>query len=184
MGYKYKRTSLNRLQLQQRQEDDGVVSKLLIGLRTGYPRLTIYRDNNNYDNMDNIIIVPFTQPSFSGFLSIIENIIDDESNEKSITIRCNNNKWENDKRTDEIVTQATVTCFRDRDGVICLKISAPNKKSVIFKLTFDSKWHEVEGADNKRELSNIFTKGYVESLRIAISSIYGITSLEDDSKSI
>lgn len=144
-----------------------------------YPRIKVYttkdvkKEDGSFD-YDKIVIAPFTYPVL---YTLIDNLEDMVSNDTSIVTKmtCYNNKFVENKRTDEIITQAEIKLARTQEGVINIGIKTPSNW-IYFALEPDLKWHRFFDKDgneitNKKVLSNMFTKAYVKLLREAYVNI-------------
>lgn len=148
--------------------------------REGYPRATVWTTKNNKKedgtiDYSKIITVPFTFPTM---FTLIENLEDMVKNDSSIVsrIECYNNKFVDNKRTDEVVIQSEIRIARSQDGVINIGVKSPATSWYYFPLLPETKWHKFYNKDgveitDKRILSNIFAKAYIGLLNKAFSNI-------------
>jgi len=152
---------------------DGKYASLTWSIRKGYPRVTVYTDNNNDRNgefvYDRLIIAPFDAITINMVMDTLDKVIkDDKPSEQAI--KCYNVEFVNHVKTDNIIKQATVTLGKDTKGVIYIKVENDNNPPTRFDLMPNPKWHKFvdetggEITDN-RILSNMHAKAYATRLR-------------------
>lgn len=152
-------------------------SMLTWGLRDTYPRIKVYLTKNvkkedGTTDYAKVIIAPFTFPVLYTFIDTLESLINDET--PVVTkLTCFNNKFVDDKRTDEIVVQAEIKLAKSDQGVINIGIKLPTGW-MYFPLEVDTTWHKFyDKNDNeitdKKILSALYAKAYVKLLRNAFA---------------
>lgn len=167
-----KRIQLLRLSLRKPLPNDDY-SVLSWGVRDGYPRIQVFTSKNikkedGTTDYDKLVIAPFTYPILFTFIDSLEKLVTENSDRVS-QIVCYNNKFVDNKRTEEIEEQAAVRLVRSQEGVINIGVKTKDKY-IYFPLFPDIKWHKFYNKDgeeitDKKTLSNIFTSAYVSLLR-------------------
>lgn len=149
-------------------------ASMTVSIRMGYPRLTVYTDNNRKTKIpfshDHLIIAPMDGIVVNMFIDMLSKIIKSDKEQKS-AIKCFNVKYVDNKKTDEVILQATIIMGRDKDGVVYLGAVAEGKKKVKFKLLPRSKWHKFvneqgEEVTDKRTLSTMFAMAYANRFKV------------------
>lgn len=167
-----KRIHLLRLSLRKPLPNDDY-AVLGWAVREGYPRIQVFTSKNikkedGSTDYDKIVIAPFTYPILFTFIDSLEKLVTENSDRVS-QITCYNNKFVDNKRTDEIEEQATVRFVRSQEGVINIGIKVKDKY-MYFPLFPDTKWHKFYNKDgeeitDKKTLSNLFATAYVSLLK-------------------
>ena len=124
-----------------------------------------------------LIIAPFTYPLVCVLIDSLGKALLDDDN---FSIKCYNNKFVDNKRTDEIEEQAEVKVVRSQEGVLHIGVKK-NGSCYYFPLFPDLKWHKFYDKDgkeitDKRKLSNMMVRAYVNLLKGAF--INTITDIE------
>ena len=141
-------------------------------IRKGFPRITVYtgkylKDDKTVD-YNKIIIAPFDYTTMLMFLENFKSVIYHKDDTVSSSIKCYNTKFVDNKRTDDIILQATATVGK-KDGIIYLSATADGKPVHKFELVPEGKWHKYfnneEELTNKAQLSRQYAKAYYELLK-------------------
>ena len=167
---KVKRINLLRLSLKKPLPNDDY-SLLSWSIRENYPRIQVFTSKNikkedGNTNFNKVIIAPFTYPIITMFIdSLAKAILTDEV----FSIKCFNNKFVDNKRTDEIEEQAEVKIARSQEGVLHIGVKK-DSGFIYFPLFPDLKWHKFfdkngKEITDKRELSNKMARAYVDLLK-------------------
>jgi len=169
---KVKIISFSPVALHQDTTGTGYAS-LTWSIRMGYPRVTVYTDNDTAVrkgfNYDSLIIAPFNSVMVNVFLGNMKKAIDSKE-PISNSIDCYNIKYVDGVKTNDVILQATATCGRDSDGVIYMSVTAKDRMEVKFKLLPNTKWHKMKDSSgniitDKSALSNMYAIGYVARLK-------------------
>ena len=178
---KVKRINLLRLSLRKELKDDDH-AVLSWGVRDGYPRIHVYTSKNikkedGTIDYGKLIIAPFTYPLVCVLIDSLGKALLDDDN---FSIKCYNNKFVDNKRTDEIEEQAEVKVVRSQECVLHIGFKK-NGSCYYFPLFPDLKWHKFYDKDgkeitDKRKLSNMMVRAYVNLLKGAF--INTITDIE------
>jgi hypothetical protein len=141
-------------------------------IRKGYPRITVYtgkylKDDKTID-YDKIIIAPFDYTTMLMFLENFKSIIYHKDANVSSSIKCFNTKFVDNKRTDDVILQATATVGK-LNGIIYLSVTADGKPVHKFELVPEGKWHKYFNGEeelvDKVMLSKQYAKAYYELLK-------------------
>ncbi len=171
----HKILELNKLSL-FKDNEAGRITSLKWSVKNGYPRATVWingadRSIKSYDNM---IISPFTYAGLAAFTSTMADVIDAE-NGTEYAIQCFNTKFVDNKRTDEVELQSTMTIGKDKAGVIYLALGADGKPTVRFDLHVRTKWNKIllngEDISVKAQGSKLFAKHYLKMVEKSIFDI-------------
>ena len=141
-------------------------------IRKGFPRITVYtgkylKDDKTVD-YNKIIIAPFDYTTMLMFLENFKSVIYHKDDTVSSSIKCFNTKFVDNKRTDDIVLQATATVGK-LNGIIYLSVTADGKPVHKFELVPEGKWHKYFNGEeelvDKVMLSKQYAKAYYELLK-------------------
>lgn len=144
-------------------------------IRKGFPRITVYGSNSFTQdkkvNYDEIIIAPFDYTTMLMFLESFKDIINSKEENISLSIKCFNTKFVDNKRTNDITLQATATVGKS-NGIIYLSATAEGKPKIKFELLPEGKWHKYfngeEEVTNTQKLSLQYAKAYYELLKTVL----------------
>lgn len=156
-----------------RREEKGV--GLQWSIRKGFPRITVYTGEyitkDKKVDYDKIIIAPFDYANMLIFLQNFEDVIKSPEENISMSIKCYNTKIVDNKRTDEIVLQATATVGKE-NGIIYISATADNKTPYKFYLLPLGKWHKYfnneQELTSKALLSKQYAKAYYQLLKTVL----------------
>lgn len=157
-------------------------------IRKGFPRITVYTGGNILDkdkkvDYSKIVIAPFDYTTMIMFLDYFKNVIESKD-EIKYKVNCYNNKFVDNKRTEEVIIQASVIIGKDKEGVIYLAAVEENKRNLKFELIPEGKWHkffngENEEIINKRELSLSYARAYYDLLKNLLLKEFFIDATEE-----
>lgn len=156
-------------------------------IRKGFPRITVYtgpmfKEDKTVD-YSKIIIAPFDYTTMIMFLEYFKRIIYSKD-ECKYTVKCLNNKFVDNKRTEEIIVQASVIIGKDKDNVIYLAAIEDGKKNIRFDLVPEGKWHKFFNGNNeeiidKGELSRSYANAYYDLLKNLLFKEFFIDAKEE-----
>ena len=167
-----KRINLLQLSLRKELENDDYAS-LTWGVRENYPRIQVFTSKDfklpdGTNDYSKLIIAPFTYTIIFTLINALESLAQED--DSGVTkIECLNNKFVDNKRTDEIVVQAEVRIARSQEGIINIGLKN-DTTSCYFPLFPNLTYHKFYDKDNieitdKRILSNLYTLSYVRLLK-------------------
>jgi hypothetical protein len=154
-------------------------------IRLGFPRVTVYTENNRSKNeefsYERLITAPMNAVMVNLFIDKLNALIANPKPDK-FSIKCYNIKFVNGERTKDIELQATIVCWRDKNDIINLAAVADGKSKIAFPLMVDTKWHKItdvkgEEVTDCRTLSNMYAKAYSDRLKSLMDK-----HLADDAK--
>lgn len=157
---------------------DETFATLSWAVRMGYPRVTVYLDNDKFDkkvDYSKIINAPFDFVKLEAFLLMVDKLIDSNDVDKEYAIKCSNNAYEGGERTNKIVLQATLFVGKDKDGVIYMKLVEQGKREVKFNLDMSGRYIALVGSDgqdieDRKALSKLHAKAYFKTLRTLLKA--------------
>lgn len=151
-------------------------------VRMGYPRITVYTDNNiskdGKMDFNKVITAPFDYTNLKLFLEYFKEIIDGEDDNK-YTLECYNVKFKDGVKTNDTFLQAKVTVGKDKNGIIYLAVIEEEKRKIKFEVLPNPKWYKYYDKEGKeitdlRKLSSLYAKGYVCLVETAIQKEFNI----------
>lgn len=163
--------------LNLRENYDDTFATLVWSVRMGYPRITVFLDNDKFSKGDvdysKQIRAPFDYIKLNVFLTIVEKAIDGE-NDKEYGVKCLNNAYSNGERTNDIKLQATVYAGKDDKGIVYLKVVEAGKKEIKFYLTMDGKYIKLvkpdgQDMDDPAILSKRYAKEYIKAVKLLLA---------------
>lgn len=163
---------LNELSL-HRDNKAGRVSTLKWAYRNTYPRLIVYINGGDttVTGRNNMIIAPFRYTAFNSLTGALAEIVDLPKSSE-IEIDCLNPKYVDNKKTDEIVTQAIVTVGKDEHGMIYISLREDGKPSVRFNLTLQVDWNPVRLNGVNIAATEFGSKMFTKRYLTQIESVY------------
>lgn len=157
-------------------------------IRKGFPRITVYTGGNILDkdkklDYSKIIIAPFDYTTMIMFLDYFKNVIESKE-EIKYKVNCYNNKFVDNKRTDDIIIQASVIIGKDLEGIVYISVVEENKKSIKFELIPEGKWHKFFNGNNeeivdKKDLSLRYSRTYYDLLKSILLKEFFIDATEE-----
>lgn len=167
MSKKYN-VAFSSLTMNQSTDDDHY-AQLNIGVRGGYPRITVFlqktkKFSDTPFNKANMIVAPFDFLSIGSMLGMALDVVKGEPG-KSKQVACKNTKWVNGEKTNELEVTGTVEIGKTEDGVIYWGLLREGKQKVKFDfLPKDGgTWHQFFNNGSKMDsgaLSVLYATAY------------------------
>jgi len=140
-------------------------AKLSWAYRAGYPRITVYLNNDSLTTHENFIVAPMKYDVMLGFLDSIKRSLINNT-KLDMTLDCNNLKWIDNKRTDEVYVQASIHVLYDIKTGLNISIITKDRPVVVFNVG-ESIWHKLtDGEDKelKEKQVRIISIGYITAV--------------------
>lgn len=153
-------------------------TNMTVSVRDGYPGFSVWLNvDPSATGVDNLIRAPFSYWSFMTVPQILELILD-KPNGTTRVLECLNTGWDKEtgKRTEEKHLSAGVVFGKDKEGVIYIGFTAPDRPSVKFDFLYDSffNYNKHENGTStpvdKEEESRIVTKGWITLFNNVVAS--------------
>lgn len=163
---------LKATSISQRDDTDNVLGSLVWGIRKSYPRITQYV--NTTEDTPLVYIAPMNSILVeSVLLTMCEVYSGEHDNIKKIA--CYNIEYVDDKKTDNVVLQATINIEKDTAGINYLYLTVKDKPVVKFKLMPDLRWHKFLNRNNEEitdvgVLSSLYARAYMHRVRSSLDA--------------
>ena len=182
---------INKLSLFKELDGDNYAT-LKWSVRNGYPRVTVFTENNVMlpaGKMDysKVITAPFDAITLNGILILFEGIINSKE-KKHITVNCYNAKYENNVKTNDVALQGKFVIGKDENGINYMAVTEEGKPKIKFELAPSKKWFKFLGdnGDEMANLSNAYATGYIKLLTSALEHVIKtditVSTIEDNRK--
>lgn len=170
-------SQINKLSL-FKNLDGNKGASLKWSVRNGYPRVTVFTDNNallpnGKLDFNKVITAPFDVITLNSILHMFRSIIAG-AEKKMVTVNCYNAKYENNVKTNEVVLQGKFIFGEDDKGINYMAVAEEGKPKIKFDLLPDSKWFKFLGTNGDEihsGISDSYATGYIELLKSALEHV-------------
>lgn len=145
---------------------------LAFSVAKNQPRISVYT-NIESDRNRGMVIAKMDTPTFFGFLQLLRNVIEGESDTK-YSIENKEHTFFNGERSREPKVTSTTVVGKDREGRVFIGVVAKNITPIKF-IFGPTDYHHLVHKDGtpftQAELSVLYAKGYLELLHNLIPSV-------------
>ena len=127
---------------------EGKRSKLVWGIRNGYPRITVFTNDPNDKGpgiVNSVISAPVDMATMHIFLTLLEQIATGPNDIKN-KVDCFTLKWVDGQRTDERILLSEIWIGKDSEGMVWISLIAPARPKIKFTYRV-SDWHGIYKTD-------------------------------------